>query len=501
MNRVYLFSFICSISGAVMFGVVVFWAVIISGYEIAAVEPPIQRKESFDTDPGWQALGNRLLPDSLPSVKQEFGHSPTQFAGGKQSGEFGGRVHRSTASASYYRNIVPLTLDDSFSASGRFSVREAAGSSGVMLGWFHDSSRGWRTPNSVAMRIDGNGGKYWVFWEYGTQNDRTGGAGAFDGERYQTTTTRPFAADGTSHQWSLTWNPQAAEKHGSLTLTIDGHAFPPLNLSEADRRDGIQLNRFGIWNVQIAGGPLEFYIDDLILNGEPVSSEKDSGWEGHGHRVDFQDHIVRPFHDFGFRTSSADRSTGGELGGVIFRDEKPCWYATSVGQLTLEDSLHASGKIVMHSAAADSGLCVGWFNSDKKRNHIMAEHDQPSSDLLAVMIEGPSRIGHYFRGTYRTDQRNGIVDAEDVVGVGALSVLRADMKSHTWQLNYDPEGSDGRGTIETIFDGEHRRFALRPGDRERGATFDSFGVFNIQSGGHHVEFSIDDLEFTSRTSR
>ena len=474
---------------------------VFSESKVSATEPLFQRQEFFDTDPGWLPYRNRLLPASLPAVKQSFGFSPTQFAGGELSGEIGGRIHRSTTPASYYRKILPLTLDDSFSASGRFSVRQAAGSSGVMLGWFHESSRGWRTPNSVALRIDGNGGKYWVFWEYGTRNGRTGGAGAFEGERYQTTTTKPFAADGTSHQWSLEWDPQAAGTHCLLTLTIDGHAYPPVELTDAGRADGIQLNRFGIWNVQIAGGPLEFYMDDLTLNGEPVSSDEDSGWEGHGNRVEFQDHIVRPLHDFGFRTSSTINSAGGELGGVIFRDEKPCLYAANVGQITLEDSLHASGKIILHNAAADSGFCVGWFNAGSKRDHDIAEHIQPSADLLAVMIEGPSRIGHYFRATYRTTQRDGIVDSEDVVGDGALSVLRADRQSHTWQLHYDPTGSDGRGMIETVFDGARRRFSLRPGDRERGGSFDSFGVFNIQSGGHHVEFSIDDLEFTARTSR
>ncbi|MEZ6034172.1 MAG: hypothetical protein R3C17_13845 [Planctomycetaceae bacterium] len=491
MNRSHSFAVMwCSICAAVL-----------PGSGVCASEPLVQRRESFDTDPGWQVYRNRLLPDSLPAVKQDFGFSPTQFAGGAKAGEIGGRVHRSTTPACYYRSISPLTLNDSFTASGRFSVRQAAGSSGVMLGWFHESSRGWRTPNSVALRIDGNDGKYWVFWEYGTQNGRTGGAGAFEGERYQTTTTRPYAADGTSHQWSLSWNPHAADEHGLLTLTIDDHAFPSVAFTDIDRQDGIQLNRFGIWNVQIAGSPLEFYIDDLTLNGVPVSSEENSGWEGHGNRVEFHDRIVRPLHDFGFRTSSTIDDTGGELGGVIFRDEKPCWYAAGVGRITLEDPLHASGTVVMHSSAADSGFCIGWFNSAAKREHILAEHQQASSDLLAVMIEGPSRIGHYFRATYRTTQREGVVDSQDVVGVGSLPVLRADKKTHTWQLNYNPAGSDGLGTIETVFDGDLRSISLRPGDRERGAVFDSFGVFNIQSGGHHVEFSIDDLNFTSRSLR
>ena len=69
----------------------------------------------------------------------------------------------------------------------------------MLFGWFHETSRGWRTLNSLAFRIDGNGGKYWVFFEYGTRNWLTGGGGTFDGPRYQTTRTKPFPADGTVH--------------------------------------------------------------------------------------------------------------------------------------------------------------------------------------------------------------------------------------------------------------------------------------------------------------
>ncbi len=68
-----------------------------------------------------------------------------------------------------------------------------------MIGWFNENRRGWRTPNSLAFRIDGNGGKFWMFYEYGTRNWRTGGGGAFEGEQYQTTPTPPFPADGKPH--------------------------------------------------------------------------------------------------------------------------------------------------------------------------------------------------------------------------------------------------------------------------------------------------------------
>ncbi len=39
---------------------------------------------------------------------------------------------------------------------------------------------------------------------------------------------------------------------------------------------------------------------------------------------------------------------------------------------------------------------------------------------------------------------------------------------------------------------------LAPGDRAEGATFDRFGIFNMQSGGHAVEIYLDDLEYSSR---
>lgn len=480
--------------------VIACFALCVSALSLSALaaEATFQRNETFDSDPHWDGFRNQLLPARLPVIEQDFGYRDSHFAGGQCTGEIGGRVQRSTTPASFFRRISPLTLEDSFSASGRFAVRHADGGSGVMLGWFHESSKGWRTSSSVAMRIDGNGGNYWVFWEYGTESGKTGGAGAFEGRRYQTTKTKPYPGDGTSHRFSLTYDPQGAKGNGTLALTIDDQSFPSVEFPEAHRREGMTLDRFGIWNVEIAGAPLEFYVDDLILNGEQIQLDQDAGWEGKANHVKFTDHIVRPFHDFGFQSNGLIRKDHGELGGIIFRDEKPAYYAREVGQLSLNDALHASGTIQMHSSAADSGFCLGWFGANAKREHEQAEYHQPSSDLLAVMIEGPSRVGHWFRASYRTSQRQGIIDGNDVNGDGPLPVLRCDNKVHQWELHYDPSGDEGRGTIEVIFDDQRRRFPLRPGDRQQGAVFDHFGVFNIQAGGHHVVFSIDRLQYTSR---
>lgn len=466
--------------------------------EIPAAEPLVQRTETFSTDPNWEEFQNRRLPKELPTVKQDFGYQTSNHAGGTSPGEIGGRVQRSTTPAAYYLPTEPLSLEVPFSASGRFSVRNCEGGSGVMIGWFHDSSRGWRTPNSFAFRIDGNGNKYWVFYEYGTTHGMTGGAGAFDGERYQTTKTLPFAADDTSHRFHLAYDPQAADGNGAMTLQIDDTHYPPVPFPPGQRRDGIQLNRFGIWNVEIAGSHTEVYLDDLEINGKSYSFDQDPQWADVGSHVEFTDRIIRPLHDYGFSTTRQIGNEPGELAGVIFRDELPSFYATPVGKLSLDDPLHASGKIIMQSAAADSGFFIGWFDAEAKRNKQTPEHDQRSTNYLAALIEGPSRIGHYFRAAYSTSRGQGIVDAEGVPGMGQLSVIHPDHQIHEWELNYDPLAADGLGEIEVIFDGQRRTFPLHAGDRQTGAMFDHFGLFNLQAGGHHVQFVIDDLSYTSR---
>ena len=132
------------------------------------------RFEDFSVDPNWEGKGNRTAEKHARTVVQNFGYSPTNYAGGETPGEIGGRISRSLTPATYATVIPTKTLDDYFTASGKFAVTQADGSSGMLIGWFNADSRGGRTPNSLGFRLDGNGGKYWVFFEYGTQNYLTG---------------------------------------------------------------------------------------------------------------------------------------------------------------------------------------------------------------------------------------------------------------------------------------------------------------------------------------
>src|SRR6478735_2088960 len=54
---------------------------------------PVLKTESFDKDPGWEGHNNRIVPQRVPTVTQDFGYSKTNFAG-QGAGELGGHVTR-----------------------------------------------------------------------------------------------------------------------------------------------------------------------------------------------------------------------------------------------------------------------------------------------------------------------------------------------------------------------------------------------------------------------
>ena len=294
------------------------------------------RRPNLSANPGWEAFRNRLLPSDDRLTRQDFGFSTSNHAGGGRAGEIGGWVQRSLTSARYTRRLSrELSFDDALQASGKLAVIHNDGASGALVGWRHTSSRGWRTPNSLAFRIDGNGDTFWLFYEYGTQSGRTGGGGAFEGERYQTTPTKPFPADGKPHDWRLVYDPEAGKGHGLVTFAIDDRVYR-LPLREEDRADGALFDQFGIWNQEATGGRVEFWIDDLVVNGQAIDLDRDPNWNGHSNRATYAEDIVRPYHNFGFSRPTPDEPNRRGVGGVIWRDEQPCYYADRVGRLSLD---------------------------------------------------------------------------------------------------------------------------------------------------------------------
>src|SRR5437667_8988907 len=115
--------------------VVVLLFAVASGAELFAATNQELKTESFDRDPDWEGLNNRVAPARIPTVIQDFGYSASNFAG-QETGEIGGRVWRSSTPASYAARISPKTLSDKLRASGTFAITATSGSSGIFFGWF-----------------------------------------------------------------------------------------------------------------------------------------------------------------------------------------------------------------------------------------------------------------------------------------------------------------------------------------------------------------------------
>ena len=65
--------------------------------------------------------------------------------------------------------------------------------------------------------------------------------------------------------------------------------------------------------------------------------------------AEYADRALRPLHDFGyFDTHHAGGKKKGEIGGIVWRDERPAYYADKVGPLSLEPSLARVGQAGLH---------------------------------------------------------------------------------------------------------------------------------------------------------
>ncbi|MBA3483203.1 MAG: hypothetical protein H0T51_15450, partial [Pirellulales bacterium] len=281
---------------------------------------------------------------------------------------------------------------------------------------------------------------------------------------------------------------------GLITFRCDDNVYE-LPLAAGHKRQGARFDRFGIWNQQTAGDSLEVYVDDLRIDGVDESFASDPDWLSDGNPAVYEDRVIRPYHDIGYRATAHAGGHLGEIGGVMFRDEQPMYYADPVGPFSLDDELKASGRLVLDSAGADSAMMLGWFGKDAKRGKNTPEHKQRQTDYVAIMIEGPSRIGHYFRAAYSTSKGHG--DAPTNEGQpDERPVIRPDEQTHEWSLHYEPTAANGRGRITVRLDKTSCHLDLREGERSEGATLDRFGLFNVQSGGHHVEAYLDDLRYS-----
>jgi hypothetical protein len=466
------------------------------------MERKTERFQSFNRDPGWDGRNNRSGTPPAQVIRQDFGYSRTTHAG-PAPGEVGGLVTPAAEPAYYGKILKRHTLNEPLAASGTLVVGEREGGN-TLVGFFNAGTiNEWRTPNTLALRVNGRGDGFHVHVEYATARWRAGGD--FFGERDPATgkKTARLVPDGkTLHRWSLRYDPDGNSGGGTITASLDGETLV-LNLDPGHKADGAAFNRFGILNVmKSADGGGSLWLDDLNLNGKPEALNRDPRWDGLRNRAAWTSTNVRPRFDFGYTpTRHAGGETEGEMGGLIFRGderypERMAYYADRLGELTLAHPLRASGRVCLHRGVTDSTSLLGFFHAEGSTRQSMAQQSGLPENFLGVAVEGPSREGFYFYPVYGVDREaTGLDPFRAVPRGGEPPRIYPDGKPHDWTLEYAP-GAGTAGRITVTLDGKGVSLDLQPEHRAIGARFSRFGIVttHIDGNGQHLFF--DDLTYS-----
>ncbi len=513
------------------------------------------KTETFDRDPGWENINNRIEASDPPTVTQDFGWSP---------GRIGGTVWKSTTPAWYGMPLKqPLSFKDAFSASGKIAVtRRAAGREGVAyLGFFNHERQGWRPWSSMVMRLMDDGDTAGIFLDYMTGKWE---AGAAEMEL-------AIPADGSEHTWRLTYDPNATrapwtdtrlysylttqrqtaedtlakallvepeltlaaleqrlqaaldrglvtflervrkkwwllkqdkqDLKGAVTVQVDGGVEYRTYLTAELRDQPVVLDRFGIFNMQLAHGAVTFHVSDLVVNGAMIDLSKDPGWDGHGNRTTF---VERDFRRQNFGFSADTQHAGGakgEIGGQFYNIEptetRHGFYADDVGRLTLDDPIRFAGKITFIEGSTDAGMFFGFFRKEDEQavlgpNKPGDASGWPQPNTLGVQVDGPARIGWWFIPV--------VTAADRKLSRKMDGTLFLPTRAHrTFDFVYDPQANKGVGRITVTLDGEPPfNLDLTPEQRKAGATFDRFGLTSFRRGGKFSRLYFDDLTYTTR---
>lgn len=228
--------------------------------------------DPFTANPAWDALRNNTTYSSANvRFRFNFGYSATNNAGGERSGEMGGNLFRGdsrqASTMAYYGDRLDetLTLDDPLAASGKVSFHRGVSDSTTHIGFFHSTdsvrvsqSQASSVPeNFLGVTIEGPSSEGFNFYPTYGLNTEGQGSGGNRGPN------PPFIyPDGSSHTWSLTYDPNANGGLGAIHIMLDGQPGTML-LRPGDKEDGAHFNRFGIITTHIDGNGQTVYFDDL----------------------------------------------------------------------------------------------------------------------------------------------------------------------------------------------------------------------------------------------
>jgi hypothetical protein len=213
---------------------------------------------------------------------------------------------------------------------------------------------------------------------------------------------------------------------------------------------------------------------------------------------------VRPRFDFGYSAGSnfAGGQGAGEIGGHTFRGDsrvefngtRMAYYGGRLTEtLSLNQPLHAEGKVGFRRGVSDSTTLIGFFHSEGSVRSNNSQNSATPENFVGIAIEGPSAEGFYFYPTYGLDQEG--VRADGGRGTPTPPYIYPNGASRQWTLDYDPNGNGGTGSIVVTLDGQAVTLHLDPGHKQIGAQFNRFGIITTHIDGSGQSVYFDDITY------
>ena len=163
----------------------------------------------------------------------------------------------------------PLTLEQPLRASGKVALCRGVSDSTTLLGFYHSKYSLEVNPSQssgfpkclLGVAVEGPSREGFLFYPA----YRIGG----DGQGYAGGADRPhILPDGKAHEWTLMYDPTAAEGRGRMIVTL-GEKSVSLDLGVEDRKTGARFDRFGLITTWIDGNAQRVYFDDLTYTCGP----------------------------------------------------------------------------------------------------------------------------------------------------------------------------------------------------------------------------------------
>ena len=448
----------------------------------------VLRTENFNVDPGWDGHNNRSNFFGPAGVNQNFGYGSNRIGGTINPTGSDTTVVPSREAFYFAQTVSNSNFNTMLTATGTLNNN---GGGNSWIGFFNSATANeWRSANSLGLRIYGRGNHFLAYPEYGTSKWRAGADGFVSGGNE---VQFPVNAN---LLWSLTYDPAGNAGGGSITAVINGQTVTK-NLDAGHKLDGATFNRFGMGAVNKSwDSPGQLFLDSLNVNNTGTQSFTGSapGWSGVNNIASYNTNNVRFRFDFGYD------ATRQAAGGNFFRGDSRqantmAFYGDELDQtLTLNQPLHAQGKVTFSRGVTDSTVHLGFFHNTDSVRVSNAQAMSTPENFVGVTIEGPSAEGFFFYPSYNTDAEG--QGSGGNRGSGAPYIY-PDGATHNWTLDYNPDGNNGNGQIIVSLDGQQGTMNLAPGDKQNiGAHFNRFGFITPHIDGNGQTVFVDDVTYT-----